>query len=50
MLEEFSAEQRSLFLQFVWGRSRMPTTLVQQLNVGSGGSHARAQVTRSRRS
>jgi len=50
VLEEFTAEQRSLFLQFVWGRSRMPTTLVQQLNVGSGGSHARAQVTRGRRS
>lgn len=46
VLEEFNAEQRSLFLQFVWGRSRMPNRLVQSLNVGSGGSHARARVAK----
>ena len=30
---EFSQEQRRLFLQFVWGRSRMPTRMTESFSV-----------------
>jgi hypothetical protein len=35
VLEELTAEERGFFLQFVWGRSRMPSTIVGQLQVCS---------------
>ena len=35
VLEELSSEERGFFLQFVWGRSRMPSTIVGQMSVCS---------------
>ena len=34
----FSKEERGLFLQFVWGRSRMPSSLPDKFKVDDGGS------------
>jgi E3 ubiquitin-protein ligase HERC1 len=35
VLQELTAEERGFFLQFVWGRSRMPSTIVGQMKVCS---------------
>ena len=41
----FSKEERSLFLQFVWGRSRMPSSLPDTFKVGTAAAATAATAT-----
>jgi hypothetical protein len=37
VLQEFSGQERKLFLGFVWGRSRLPAEPSQPFTIDSGG-------------
>ena len=47
VLEEFSGQERKLFLGFVWGRSRLPAQPSQPFTIDSGGGRSDAMLPMS---